>query len=144
MNTPDSIGKVAKAVVATPGPGAAVDAIRLVVESANEWMRVQQEQKTERQRIDAWESTQLAVIHTQRDYLLNALDCTFDERAENFRRLFDTLDTAMTSNAPDSAARVADVLGSIDSLAQSSPFKDLKSPEMVVQEFLGSGKAIEL
>jgi hypothetical protein len=75
--------------------------------------------------------------------LLTALDKTFDERREYFRRLFDDLDSALVSGAEDAAARVADILAGITDLAKTSPFKDLKSPEIVVQEFPQSGRAIE-
>ena len=80
----------------------------------------------------------------QRDFLLSALDKTFDERRENFRRLFDNLDTALASGREDSVAQVADLLEAITDLAKTSPFKDLKSPALVVQEFLQSGRVIEL
>jgi hypothetical protein len=39
---------------------------------------------------------------------------------------------------------VSDLLGAITDLAKTSPFKDLKSPTLVVQEFLQSGRVIEL
>ena len=75
---------------------------------------------------------------------LTALDKTFDERRENFRRLFDNLDAALISESDDAGAQVSEILGAIAELAQTSPFKDLKSPALVVQEFLQGGKVIEL
>jgi hypothetical protein len=39
---------------------------------------------------------------------------------------------------------MSDLLGAITDLAKTSPFKDLKSPTLVVQEFLQSGRVIEL
>ena len=62
----------------------------------------------------------------------------------NFRRLFDNLDSALVSDQEDAGAQVSELLAAITELAQTSPFKDLKSPGLVVQEFLKSGKVIEL
>ena len=63
-----------------------------------------------------------------------ALDKTFGEPRENFRRLVDDLDAALVSGRADAAAQVADLLGALTDLAKTSPFKDLKSPTLVVQE----------
>ena len=139
-----SISKQVSTLLPTPSPTMVVDTLNLVIRSANEWITVVSQEQTKRQEIRAWEQTQLEVIAVQREFLLTALQCTFDERGENFRRLFDDLDTALESNAEDAAARVADILGAITDLAKTSPFKDLKSPEIVVQEFLQSGRPIEL
>ncbi|MFD0575069.1 hypothetical protein [Dactylosporangium darangshiense] len=121
-----------------------VDAFRLVVASAREWYTVVAQEATRREEIRAWEKSQLEIIKVQRDFLLTALDKTFDERRENFRRLFDDLDAVLVSDRDDAAARAADLLGAITDLARTSPFKDLKSPALVVQEFLQSGRVIEL
>ena len=132
------------ALLPAPSPAMAVDAFKLVMTSANEWITAIRQEETKRQEIRAWEKSQLEIIRVQRDFLLTALDKTFDERRENFGRLFDNLDTAIASDGDDAAARVADILGAITDLAKTSPFKDLKSPEIVVQEFLHSGRVIEL
>lgn len=139
-----SISKQVSTLLPTPSPTMVVDTLNLVIRSANEWITVVSQEQTKRQEIRAWEQTQLEIIAVQRKFLLTALRRTFDERGENFRRLFDDLDTALESNAEDAAARVADILGAITDLAKTSPFKDLKSPEIVVQEFLQSGRPIEL
>lgn len=139
-----SASNAVEALLPKPGPAMVVDAFRLVVTSTNEWVKVVAQEQTRRQEIRAWEKSQLEIIHVQRDFLLTALDKTFDERSENFRRLFDQLDAALVSDRGDAAAQVSDLLGSITDLAKTSPFKDLKSPTLVVQEFLLSGRAIEL
>lgn len=127
-----------------PSPAMVVDTFRLVVASAHEWVTVVAQERTKRDEIRAWEKSQLEIIHVQRDFLLSALDKTFDERRENFRRLFNNLDAALNSDREDSAVQVADLLEAITDLAKTSPFKDLKSPTLVVQEFLRSGRVIEL
>ena len=139
-----SSSKAVAALLPMPSPAMVVDTFRLVLASANEWVTVVAQEQTRREEIRAWETSQLEIIQVQRDFLLTALDKTFDERRENFRRLFDNLDTALVSNRDDSAAQVADLLGAITDLANTSPFKDLKSPTLVVQEFLRSGRVIEL
>jgi hypothetical protein len=127
-----------------PSPAMVVDTFRLVVASANEWVTVVAKERTKRNEIRAWEKSQIEIIQVQRDFLLSALDKTFDERRENFRRLFDNLDSALVSDREDSAVQVAGLLEAITDLAKTSPFKDLKSPTLVVLEFLQSGRVIEL
>ena len=139
-----SASNAVEALLPKPSPTMVVDTFKLVVTSANEWVTVVAQEQTRRQEIRAWEKSQLEIIHVQRDFLLTALDKTFDERRENFRRLFDQLDAALVSDRDDAAAQVSDLLGTITDLAKTSPFKDLKSPTLVVQEFLKSGRVIEL
>ncbi|WP_051478865.1 hypothetical protein [Arthrobacter sp. H5] len=139
-----SASKAVAAMLPKPGPAMVVDTFNLVISSATEWVQVIAQEKTRREEIRAWEQSQLEIIHVQRDFLLTALDRTFDERRENFRRLFDNLDSALVSDQEDAGAQVSELLGAITELAQTSPFKDLKSPGLVVQEFLKSGKVIEL
>lgn len=138
------LGQAARKALPNPGPGMVVDTFNLVLASANQWVQVVNEETTKRQEIRAWERTQIEIIQFQRDFLLTALDETFDERRENFRRLFGNLDAALVSDRDDAGAQVSEILGAISNLAQTSPFKDLKSPALVVQEFLQGGKVIEL
>ena len=143
-NTRQALARISKKALPTPGPAMVVDTFNLVLTSANEWVRVVAEERVKQEEIRSWEKTQLEIINVQRDFLLTALDRTFDERAENFRRLFDDLDAALTSEREDAGTHVSDVLAAITELAQTSPFKDLKSPALVVQEFLQGGRLIEL
>jgi hypothetical protein len=102
-----------------------------MVDAADQWVKVIQEESTRREEIRAWESTERERIVAQRDVLLRGLELTHDERRENFRRLFDNLDVAMSS---DDATTAASLLDSITELAKSSPFKDLGNVEFVVNE----------
>lgn len=140
MSTPNAVASL----IPKPSPTMAIDAFRLVVASTKEWYTVVAQEQTRREEIRVWEKSQLEIIRVQRDFLLTALDKTFDERRENFRRLFDNLDAALASGRDDAAAQVSDLLSAITDLAKTSPFKDLKSPSLVVQEFLQSGRVIEL
>ena len=136
--------KAVEKLLPKPGPAMVVDTFRLVVTSTNEWITVMAQEQRRREEIRAWEKSQLEIIHVQRDFLLTALEKTFDERRENFRRLFDQLDVVLASDGEDAAAQAADLLEAITDLAKVSPFKDLKSPTLVVQEFLQSGRVIEI
>ena len=131
-------------ILPTPSPAMAVDTFRLLVSSTSEWVATVTREQTRREEIRAWEREQVEIIEVQRAFLMTALDKTFDERRENFRRLFDQLDTALVSDGENSAAQVAALLEAITELAKTSPFKDLKSPELVVREFLQSGRVIEI
>jgi hypothetical protein len=126
-----SLGKPASVV------GKAAQAVDLgqvlsqMVGTADQWVKVIQEESTRREEIRAWEATERERIVAQRDVLLRGLELTHDERRENFRRLFDNLDVAMRK---DDATTAASLLDSITELAKSSPFKDLGNVEFVVHE----------
>jgi len=78
MSTPSAV----EALLPKPSPAMVVDSFRLVVTSVNEWVTVVAQEQTRRQEIRAWEKSQLEIIRVQRDFLLTALDKTFDERRE--------------------------------------------------------------
>ena len=115
-------------------PGAVVnplDVLQTMVEYSQLLITEVQRAKTDRQSTSDWKEVQVAKIHAQRDVLLKALDLTFDERRENFRRLCDGLETAMaTGDTSQSAA----LLESITDLAKASPFKELANLEIIVSE----------
>lgn len=123
-----SIGKQAAKAVPVINLGQVVSQ---VVDAADQWVKVVSEESTRREEIRAWEATERDRIAAQRDVLIRGLELTHDERRENFRRLFETLDAAMSS---DDAETAASVLDSITELAKSSPFKDLGNVEFVVNE----------
>ncbi|MEU8300854.1 hypothetical protein AB0C04_26655 [Micromonospora sp. NPDC048909] len=126
-----SLGKPASVV------GRAAQAVDLgqvlsqMVGTADQWVKVIQEESTRREEIRAWEATERERIVAQRDVLLRGLELTHDERRENFQHLFDNLDVAMRK---DDATTAASLLDSITELAKSSPFKDLGNVEFVVHE----------
>lgn len=123
-----------RAVVVSEKIGVSVDPLAVVqtlIEYGDKWIAEVQRAQVERAEIAAWEHAQLDRIHAQREVLLKALELTFDERRENFRRLFDGLDSAMAAEDP---SQVASFLESITDLAKSSPFKELANLEIVVSE----------
>ena len=119
---------VAKKLGASVAP---LEVVQTMVEYADRWVAEVQRAKSDRAAIEAWEAVQIKKIQAQEMVLLKALDLTFDERRENFRRLFDGLDTAM---AAGDAAQAASVLESITDLAKASPFKELANLEIIVSE----------
>lgn len=123
-----------RAVVVSEKIGVTVDplvVVQTLIEYGDKWMVEVQRAKVERAGIAAWEHAQVDRIQVQREVLLTALELTFDERRENFRRLFDGLDSAMAAEDP---SQVASYLESITDLAKSSPFKELANLEIVVSE----------
>ncbi|MBY9074226.1 hypothetical protein K1X13_05260 [Nocardioides sp. WL0053] len=126
-----SLGKKASAASKAVQAGNLGQVLSQMVDAADQWVKVIQEESTRREEIRAWEATERERIVSQRDVLLRGLELTHDERRENFRRLFDNLDVAMRSN---DAATAASLLDSITELAKSSPFKDLGNVEFVVNE----------
>lgn len=125
MNTPSRI-VVAQKVGAVVDP---LQVLRTMVDATHLWMTEVQNARTQRAEIASWEKVELTRIRTQKDVLLTALDLTFDERRENFRRLFDGLDRALDTA---DTAQAAALLESITELAKESPFKELANLEIVV------------
>ena len=91
-------------------------------------MKITEEEKTKRSEIEAWENITLAEIQAKRDFLINYLDRSFDERAKNFQSLFQTIDRAMSS---DDNQQLGLALNAIVDLAKSSPLHDLSNLSIV-------------
>lgn len=99
-----------------------------VVQAWTDYLKITEEEKTKRSEIDAWENITLAEIQAKRDFLINYLDRSFDERAKNFQSLFQTIDRAMSS---DDNQQLGLALNAIVDLAKSSPFQDLSNLSIV-------------
>lgn len=112
-----------------------------MVDAANQWVKVVQEETTRREEIRSWELTERERIVAHRDVLLRGLELAHDERRENFRRLFDSLDTAM---GDDDAVTAASLLESITELAKTSPFAELANVQFVVNELKQSDRTWKL
>jgi len=93
-----------------------------VVQACAEYLKIAEEEKTKRCSIEAWEKVTLAEIEAKRDFLIGYLERSFDERAKNFKLLFQTVDKAMLSG---NNQQLAIALNAIVDLAKSNPFKDL-------------------
>lgn len=106
----------------------AAEVVMQIVTAYNDWRKVAEEEKTKRHAISAEERRAIHQINVQRDLLMTHLERSFDERRENFRQFFDSLDRAIDKG---DTATVAVTLNSIVELAQSSPFKDIASVQAV-------------
>jgi len=114
-------------------PGEALAVVDNLVQLAGEVKKFREVQETKRAAIEAERQTVISKIRAQRELLIKYLDKTFDERKENFNKLFDVIDDALVK---DNIQQLSMGLNSFNELAKSSPFKDLANIEQV-------GKALE-
>lgn len=103
-------------------PGDVTAMIGEMARQANETMRFCEEQKTIRTGIRANAEVEITKINAMADMVRDYLKRSFDERAGLFDNYFSVLDKALESG---DNSLVAQTLQSINSLAASSPFKDL-------------------
>ncbi|MEG3850078.1 hypothetical protein QT971_22580 [Microcoleus sp. herbarium19] len=103
-------------------PGSVAECFRDVVEAYTEYKIVAEQQHTKRRGIEAWEKATIADIQAKRDALIEYLERSFDERAKNFKFLFEKVDEAIAIGDNN---QLALAMTSITEIAKSSPFKDL-------------------
>ena len=103
-------------------PGDVTAMIGEMARQANETMRFCEEQKTIRTEIRANAAVEITKINAMADMVRDYLKRSFDERAGLFDNYFSVLDKALENG---DNTLVAQTLSSINSLAASSPFKDL-------------------
>ena len=103
-------------------PGDVTAMIGEMARQANETMRFCEEQKTIRAEIRANAAVEITKINAMADMVRDYLKRSFDERAGLFDNYFSVLDKALESGDNTLAVKT---LQSINSLAASSPFKDL-------------------
>ena len=126
MNTAKgSTGKLSSAVSA----GDAVALLNTIVDAAQQYLETREIERGKREKIEADKQVALNEIHARSELFLTYLDRSFDERQANFTNLFAALDKAMTAGV----GNVAEILGTITTLAATSPFKDLHDPVRVRQ-----------
>lgn len=87
-------------------------------------------QETKRVNINAQRDVLIKNIEARKEIVMKFLDKSFDERKENFAKLFSLVDKAMASNNNE---QLALALQSINLLAAESPFKALRSIETTKQ-----------
>ncbi|MFN6500355.1 MAG: hypothetical protein RMX65_025630 [Nostoc sp. DedQUE01] len=98
------------------------ECLEQMVSAYTDYLKVTEEEQTNRRNIEAWENETITKINAQRDLLMAYLDRSFDERAKNFRALFAVVDNAIASGNNE---QLALTLNSITEIAKSSPFKEL-------------------
>jgi|GEM_PF-3379110 len=92
-----------------------------IVQSYTDYKTVVEEEMSKRRGIEAWEKNTIEKIKADRDVLIKYLENSFDERAKNFRFLFEKVDQAIVEG---NNYQLTVFLHSITELAKSSPFKD--------------------
>lgn len=107
-------------------PADMVDSVLGLIEMAGEVRKFEEAQVTKRVGIAADRDVALANIRAKQDLMRDYLARTFDERAENFDKLFGVIDQALET---DNVQALAMGLESVVKLATSSPFKDLRTVE---------------
>lgn len=118
--------------VASIATGAdAVSAIAAMGSEIAKTIRICQIEETKRTQIKANMEVEVTRINSISKLLSDYLDKTFDERAELFDNYFRVLDKAI---AAGDAALMSATLGSINSLAAMSPFKNLADFATVQQQ----------
>lgn len=111
---------------------AGVDAIEVVnklVDAVNQWHHIVETEQSKRAIIAAQERALLAAIAADREGLLNYLDRSFDERAQQFRELFAKVDQVIGTDSGE----VTELLGAITALALKNPFADLQDVKTVTE-----------
>lgn len=97
-----------------------------LINMVNDVCKYTEGQKTQRKLIEANRDTIIKGINNQKEIILEYMKRTFDERKENFEKMFLIVDRAIDSNNMEMLSMG---LNSINDLVKSSPFKDLKDLE---------------
>ena len=95
-----------------------------IVTAYTDYKKLAEQEKTEREQIQAWEKTEVARINNLKTCLIKYLEQSFDERQENFQKMFELIDGAILTNNNE---QLALVLNAMTDLAKSNPLSDLNS-----------------
>jgi dephospho-CoA kinase len=99
-----------------------------IVAAYTEYKKIAEEEKTKREQIKAWKVVEVEKINTLKNFLREYLDNSFDERKDNFEKMFALLDVAISNNNNE---QLALILNSITDLAKTNPFKQLSNLDSV-------------
>ena len=120
----DLVGTVKS--IAAGNPAEAAQVLKRFIEVAGDVAKFTEQQKTVRKDIEAKRGKDIAQIQAQKEIIMKYLDKSFDERKENFSKLFQVIDHAISNN---NMQQLAMGLDSINQLAATSPFKTLATLE---------------
>src|SRR5690606_37363200 len=120
----DLVGTVKS--IAAGNPAEAAQVLKRFIEVAGDVAKFTEQQKTVRKDIEAKRDSDIARIQAQKEIIMIYLEKSFDERKENFSKLFQVIDHAIANN---NMLQLAMGLDSINQLAASSPFKALATLE---------------
>lgn len=110
--------------VSAKNPAEAMMALKVFAEATSETIKFVKQQEVKRTAILAERDKQIAQIEATKEILKEYLEKTFDERRSAFCKYFEVVDAALENG--DNAV-LSKALDSINSLASSSPFKDLSN-----------------
>lgn len=99
-----------------------LNALNALATVATDTIRYAEEQETKREEIRAMRDTAIAQVNAMRDVVQTYLEKSFDERASLFAEQFKCVDAALRSGDNE---MLSISLNSINTLAASSPFKNL-------------------
>lgn len=111
-------------------PQEVMAAIATLTQVSNETIKYVAEQETKREEIRAERDVAIERIHAMSDNIKLYLEKTFDERSAIFAKQFECVDAALRTGNNEMLAMS---LNSINSLAASSPFKNLADINQVQQ-----------
>ncbi|WP_288382087.1 hypothetical protein [uncultured Acinetobacter sp.] len=120
----DLVGTVKS--IAAGNPAEAAQVLKHFIEVAGDVAKFTEQQKTIRKDIEAKRDKDIAHIQAQKEIIMKYLDKSFDERKENFSKIFQVIDHAISNN---NMQQLAMGLDSINQLAATSPFKALATLE---------------
>lgn len=87
-----------------------------------EYAKLKEQEITKRQQIEAEKEATIAKIRQTQEFVIGYLNHAFDERARNFRQLFERIDGAIERG---DNTQLAMLLGTLVKYAQTSPFTQL-------------------
>ncbi len=102
-----------------------MDVLNMFNDLAKQYMdleRTREIERTKRAEIEKERQKTLAKIQVQKELFLKYIDKSFDERASNFNKFFEVIDSAMSDGNME---KLAMGLNSVMQLARESPFKAL-------------------
>ncbi|MCQ2234015.1 MAG: hypothetical protein MJZ24_04630 [Paludibacteraceae bacterium] len=110
--------------VSATNPKEAMAALKVFATATKETIKFVKLQEVKRERIVAEKDAKIAQIEATKEILKEYLDKTFDERKDTFSKYFAVVDMALENGNNEALAQA---LENINSLAASSPFKDLSN-----------------
>ncbi len=116
------LSKKAAMTLANFNPVEVMALVNTLVNTVGDVMKFTEYQETERTKIRAKRDLEVKRIQSQKEIILAYLKMSFDERSENFKRLFSIVDAAIANGNTEQLAMGLD---SINRLAAESPFKAL-------------------
>lgn len=110
--------------ISAKNPAEAMAALKVFATATKETIKFVKSQEVKREKIVAEKETKIAQISATKEILKEYLDKTFDERKDTFNKYFEVVDAALANGNNEALAKALD---EINSLAASSPFKDLSN-----------------